>query len=98
MAIEVSLSEKKEENPMIPSSSQEDNNRSQGQEFLEHCLQSQVSPCENFGDPLEQGTKGQAKSQKTPDKQKMTKPQQQERRPPRNLVSETRAALSDKRH
>ena len=35
---------------MRPFSSQDDNNIIQGQEFLVHCLQSQDSPYEKFGE------------------------------------------------
>ena len=83
---------------MRPSSSRDDDNRRQGQDFLGHRLQSQGSPSENFGESRRTGNEGTSKSPtKPPDERTMTKTWQQEQRPPKNSGGETRAAHSNKR-
>ena len=54
-------SESKEENLMRPSSSRDDHNRRQGQDFLGRRLQLQGSPFNNFGESLIIYNKGTSK-------------------------------------
>ena len=47
---------------MRSSSSQENNTKRQGQDFLVHCLQLQGSPSENLGESPKTGNKGTKQS------------------------------------